>query len=208
MSRFFLFLLLVLNVLLTVGCDTRPVDDDTGADDDATGDDDDAEAFEATFHIVAPYDWVGDFAVNGETVCEDEPECYADVEETGEYVLEIEGWNFMCVPQDKLLGEAHNGQIIEMITPWTGEAQCGLAPEGTYVGDNSYLVIETQEIDKQIFIVFLSMGCEFPVTDDSFEGACGQLNYDVGIISDDLEEIYYHRINQDGSETENTLFLQ
>jgi hypothetical protein len=224
MTRWFCFFFtaaMAVCSLLSAGCDDPVADDDmiNDDDDDGGGDDDECEDCFATFHIVVPYGWTGDVYVTEEDdpspdlACEGVTECEVGVptpdteEGRADYKVQIEGWNFICVLQKKALFLEDAGEVKVLDSIWTEPAQCGLAPNGEYEDeDGNSEEVETEEKDKEI-VIDVGYSCVFPVTSNSFSGPCGDNYLDVGIISDELHEVYYHMNMWDGNEFERTLTL-
>jgi hypothetical protein len=210
--------------LLSAGCDDPVADDDmiNDDDDDGGGDDDDNDELVFTFSVAAPIEleqvWLdGDECKmeDGIGLCEiddgHEYELWASVqnhlfvEMTAQVVREEV--SFLLVDDDKVcdFNGAGEGCTFEA---WTEPRQYCLAPNGEYRSsvDGSSAFVGTDDVDGECHISFSV--CEFPVDYNQFSGVCDEANVvDIGTISDDLQEIYYHMIMWDGSEFEETLTL-
>ena len=165
--------------------------------------------FSAQLKIVAPYDWIGEafyaFPYDGrpsDPDCEGTNECIVDLDSEGTLQVAITGETFLCVNQFVTIGQANNGQTVELTDEWLEEGQCGLAPDGDY-GNQVY----TDLINDQI-IIDLGFPIDGIVTGNTFynENSEGMLE---GTISSDLSEIWYHLIAyESGNEWDGILTLQ
>ncbi len=164
--------------------------------------------FSAQLKIVAPYDWIGEafyaFPYDGrpsDPDCEGTNECIVDLDSEGTLQVAITGKTFLCVNQFVTIGQANNGQTVELTDEWLEEGQCGLAPDGDY---GSYdVVTEIQEGKVWIWLDTYSA----PITHNTFYYKDEERLLE-GEVSEDLSKIYYHRVAYtSGNEWEGTITL-
>src|SRR3989338_2483063 len=164
------------------------------------GDDDAAQptptpvpTFSATLKVVAPYGWSGTFYVfpsdghPNAPNCEGVKECKVDIESAGSFESAITGDTFKCVNQMAYI--SNNGESVELTDPWINEGQCGLAPPD---GDYGTYDVTTEINNDQVWIWLGSWGAI--VTGDIFFYEDDEYLLE-GQISQDLTEIYYHRVS-------------
>ncbi|MBI4435326.1 hypothetical protein HY630_01510 [Candidatus Uhrbacteria bacterium] len=214
MTRFLLAILL-LPLAFAAGCVEPTCDGAECVEDpactDCGGDDDDSvDVFNgATLRNIAPYGWIGstNLALVDEfpdTVCEDVNVCDYPVEETGNYFVATFGETFICVPQTQLVTESDDGNVVSVDDAWTGEGVCGLAPNGEYSGWDVDTDIGSLNGFDQVWITVdnymaVITGSDFFYEDDEY--------LLEGWVSDDLNEVYFHRVLETG-EYEQTIYLE
>ena len=223
----FALLAMLAAFLFAVGCNQPDDDSCVGAqctDDDGSDDDDDnsVDPTPYAFAVAAPIP-LESASVDG-FVCDIDADGVAQCETNRVIGVPLKGevTNYLFVDLETTITQdarlvIDGEEVCDLgeeedcdVSAWTGDYQYGLAPNGTYMSDadGGPGDFETDEVAGEVHILFTFNGCEFPVTDNSFSGMCGKSNYDIGTISDDLEEIYYHKILWDGSEFEDTWHRQ
>lgn len=207
MTRLLLAILFLLPLPFAAGC-VEPDDDNPcvgpqcADDDDAVSDDDDE--WNATFHLVTPFEWPdGNFFLDGDIVHENDNECFIELDEPGEYAVSISGVDhrFRCVPRNFTVDASDDGSTIELVEEWLEEGACCLQPDGQY---------GVWDVDSgACWLNFNSLSAV--ITGNTFYNdnrteTSGSLI--EGEIAEDLSWIYYHRVLYDGQEFEGTLPLQ
>lgn len=156
--------------------------------------------WQATLHLVAPYEWVGDFWIDGDVVCNHESECLHDIDDWGEHGLIIYGETFTCVMVNLDIVESQNGLTIPVEDQWSEPGICGLTPDGRYGNFNvSTSILDINGFD-QVWIHFGGALGSAVLTKDIFYDEDESRILD-GTIDEDLSCITYRLTNKNQAES-------
>jgi hypothetical protein len=137
----------------TMGCmeGTCETDNTCMADDSGATSDDGGSDEPATVTMNAPFNWAPDFSVSGEIVGSGETLEWT-TEKPDLYAFAPKGDSILCVTRRLTINDADMGR--EYTLDWDDEAQCGLAPEGSYDGYNVHTEIRDDNDFDQVWIQF------------------------------------------------------